>query len=163
MSHPAGAAVARLWAGVPVVMVLLVALAGCSPQADANNPAPDPQADAESVRQRLVGTWLREYEQDGTRVRRVLVLQDDGKFTETYRVDGQPDAGLSPGHTGTWLFDGTNLKRHYQFIDGKQATRASVLFAALDIRFSGKHTFNGTDHVRKRQVRYERVEAGTVP
>jgi hypothetical protein len=162
MSRRAGAVAACLRTGGLVAAVWLF-VSGCSPQPDATGAAPDPQARAEAVRQRLVGTWLREYEQEGTRVRRILVLNDDGKFTETYRVDGQSDAGLSPGHTGTWLFDGTNLKRHYQYIDGKQTTRASVLFAALDIRFSGNHEFTGTDHVRKRAVRYARVEAGTLP
>lgn len=162
MTWPAGALAACLRGGRWLAVAGWLGLVGCTPQPADQGPTAE-VPDAEAVRQRLVGTWLREYEQDGTRVRRILVLQDNGTFTETYRVDGQADAALSPGHTGTWLFDGTNLKRHYQFIDGKQATRASVLFAALDIRFSGKHEFTGTDHVRKRSVRYARVEAGTVP
>jgi hypothetical protein len=145
----------RLLAGAVALLVLPPWLAACQPSgADAAK---------EATEQRLVGTWLREYVQDGTPVRRVLVLGSDGRFQERYRVIGLGDADIGQAHAGDWLFDGTNLKRHYTVVDGKQATRANVLFATLEVRFPSRNEFIGVDHVRKREVRYQRVEEGTQP
>ena len=145
----------RLLAGAGALLALPPWLAACEP-----TPA-DVAKDA--TEQRLVGTWLREYVQDGTPVRRVLVLGSDGKFQERYRASGSGDADIAQAHAGDWVFDGTNLKRHYTVVDGKPATRANVLFATLEIRFPSKHEFIGVDRVRKREVRYQRVDEGTQP
>ena len=115
------------------------------------------------VRERLVGTWLRDYEQDGTRVRRVLVLEQDGRSRETSRSLGPKEIGVRHVHEGEWLYDGTNLKRHYRLIDGEQVSAPTIPFAAFELRFTGSHAFTGTDNVRGREIRYQRVPAGTEP
>ena len=54
----------------------LVCLAAC-PQAGCDSTPPDDPN--ESTRWRLVGTWLRAYDEPGVRVRRVLVMNDTGR------------------------------------------------------------------------------------
>lgn len=48
-------------------------LAACN---NASTGAPTDSPD-EAVQQQLLGTWLREFEEDGIRVRRILVLEPD--------------------------------------------------------------------------------------
>jgi hypothetical protein len=137
-----------------VVPCLLAALAaGC-------DTGPD---HVDEVRERLVGTWLRDYEQDGTRVRRVLVLEADGRFRESSRSLGPKELGTRHLHEGEWLYDGTNLKRRYRLIDGEPVSAPTMPFAAFQLRFTGSHAFIGTDNVRGREIRYQRVPAGTEP
>ena len=65
--------------------------------------------------------------------------------------------------TGLWLFDGTNLKRHYATINGKSLSAPTVPFATFEVSFPSKSEFVGVDHVHKREVHYERVAEGTEP
>ena len=119
---------------------------------------------ADAVQQRLVGTWLREYDEQGAHVRRILVLEADGKFREmsTFILPGTPDKQESSG-AGQWLFDGTNLKRHYISINGKPIYAPTVPFATFEVSFPSKSEFVGVDHVHHREVHYERVVDGTEP
>ncbi|MDB5943560.1 MAG: hypothetical protein JWQ13_3126 [Ramlibacter sp.] len=133
---------------------LLALAAGCEP-------APD-ESESET-RDRLVGTWLRDYEEDGTHVRRILVLDADGRFREMSRSLGPEQAGATHAHEGEWLYDGTNLKRRYKLIDGKPVSAPTIPFLAFQIRFTGSHEFTGTDNVRRREFRYQRVTDGTLP
>lgn len=139
----------------------LVALLAASAFGAGCDPAPDEPE--EQIRDRLVGTWLRDYEQDGTRVRRVLVLELEGRFREASRSLGPADAGATHAHEGDWRYDGTNLKRRYTLMDGKPVSVPKLPFAAFQIRFNGSHEFIGTDNVRRREVRYQRVSDGTTP
>lgn len=137
-----------------VVCTLAVLAAGCDPEPD------DPTS---QVQERLVGTWLRDYDENGTRVRRILVLEPDGRFREMSRSLGPQQPGTRHEHEGEWLYDGTNLKRRYTRIDGKPPSAPTVPFAAFQIRFQGSHEFTGTDNVRHRELRYQRVRDGTQP
>jgi hypothetical protein len=103
------------------------------------------------IEERLVGTWLRDYEEAGTRVRRVLVLDAAGHFEEMVTVSQPGAAAVKFAHAGEWLFDGTNLKR------------PTVPFATFELRFESPKEFVGVDNVHKRQVRYRRVAEGTLP
>lgn len=135
---------------------VLSAMAACG-----DGPSESP---AETTRGRLVGTWMRSYEEAGTRVRRVLVLEEPGGFRElsvATRSDGQPP--IESSASGDWLFDGTNLKRRYRLINGKPLSAPTIPFATFEVRFSGKSEFIGIDHVRKLEVHYERVADGTRP
>lgn len=123
---------------------------------------PDDSA-AEQVQERLVGTWLREYQDRGTVVRRVLVLEPGGAFRE---LSSATDAGApvaEHAHEGEWLFDGTNLKRRYRRVDGQQPSAPMVPFATFELQFPSRNEFVGVDNVHKREVRYHRVAAGTLP
>ncbi len=141
---------------VSFILVVVFALpgAGCEP-------APD--ADASEIRERLVGTWLRDYQENGTHVRRVLVLGPDGRFREVSRTLGPAEAGTGHRHEGEWVYDGTNLKRRYTRIDGQPPGAPTVPFAAFQIEFTGSHDFVGTDNLRRRELRYHRVPDGTMP
>lgn len=134
-------------------LVLAVLATGC-------DGAPDPN---DEIRDRLVGTWLRDYEENGTRVRRILILQPDGRFHEMSRSLGPQQAGARHAHEGEWLFDGTNLKRRYTRMDGQPVAAPQMPFAAFQIRFDGSHAFTGTDNVRHHALRYQRVADGTQP
>ena len=138
------------------VLALALALlaAGCEPT---------PDADIAEVRERLVGTWLRDYDENGTHVRRVLVLAPDGHFREMSLTLGPQEAGARHEHEGDWVYDGTNLKRKYTRIDGKPPGAPTVPFAAFQIAFTGSHDFTGTDNVRHRELHYHRVPDGTLP
>lgn len=138
-----------------VLLSTALMAAGCEPTPS--------QAGREEIQEQLVGTWLREYEQDGARVRRILVLEPDGRFHEDSRNLGPVAAGERHRHEGRWLFDGTNLKRHYSLIDGKPTAAPTVPFAAFQIEFTGSHEFTGTDNVRHRRLSYQRVADGTEP
>ena len=110
-----------------------------------------------------MGTWLREYEEEGVKVRRVLVLESGGRFTEMSRLTELDSAAAEHSHTGDWLFDGTNLKRRYTRMDGRQPAAPVVPYATFELRFPSRNEFVGIDRVRQREVRYHRVADGTKP
>jgi hypothetical protein len=150
-----------------LLLLAMAAVAGC-----------DGAQDVDDVQQRLLGSWLRDDVEDGAHVRRVLVLQPGGRFAETSKAiqvaqatqvtqvteATQGDTVLAQhAHSGDWLFDGTNLKRRYTLIDGRQPSAPTFPYAAFEIRFESRNVFIGTDNIRKRQVRYQRVADGTLP
>lgn len=114
----------------------------------------------DDIQRRLVGTWLREYDQEGAHVRRLLVLGPDGNFTESARVVATDGMVTLHSHAGHWLFDGMNLKRHYTSFDGKKPSSPVLPFATFQVNFESNREFVGTDNVRKRKLRYLRVEDG---
>ena len=134
----------------------LLLLACSNASTDASNDSPD-----ELVQQRLLGTWLREFEENGIRVRRILVLESDGTFRESNRITDAGGAVTEHSHAGGWLYDGTNLKRKYTRLAGKQPAAPTVPFAAFELRFQSNNEFIGTDNVRKHQIRYLRVQPET--
>lgn len=118
------------------------------------------ESSVEMGQQRLVGSWLREYNQEGARVRRLLVLEADGSFSETARVEQAGGAITEHLHSGNWTFDGTNLKRKYTSADGKPPSRLTLPYATFQIRFESNREFVGTDNLRQREVRYQRAASG---
>ena len=136
-------------------LMLAGALAAC------NGPPDDSRA--ADVQLQLMGTWLRDYEENGIRVRRVLVLAEDGRFSEMAKATQHDAIVARHDHAGEWHFDGTNLKRRYTSIDGNQPAAPKFPYAAIELRFESRNEFIGTDNVRRRQVRYQRVADGTLP
>ena len=117
--------------------------------------------DADNVRERLIGYWLRDYDEGALHVRRVLELRPNGQFVESVRaVDAQGQATLL-ANQGEWLFDGSNLKRRYTLLDGKAIRAPFAPFATFEIKFESNREFIGLDHVHKRSVRYLRVSDST--
>ena len=45
----------------------------------------------------------------------------------------------------------------------KKPSAPAFPYAAVEIRFESRNEFVGTDNVRKRQMRYQRVADGTLP
>ena len=75
-------------------------------------------------------------------------------------------AGAPPNESqgsGEWTFDGTNLKRRYTSINGKPTSHPAIPYATFELQFPSKSEFVGVDHVRQREVRYQRVPEGTLP
>jgi hypothetical protein len=126
-----------------------------------HNPPDD--SSAQAVEQRLVGTWLREYEEEGVKVRRVLVLESGGRFIEMSRITELDASATEHSHTGDWLFDGTNLKRRYTSVDGRQPAAPVMPYATFELKFPSRNEFVGIDRVRRREVQYRRVADGTTP
>jgi hypothetical protein len=124
---------------------------------------PPDDSPQQQMEERLVGTWLREYQEDTVRVRRVLVLEPDGSFQEMATVAAADSPVTEHSHAGAWHFDGTNLKRRYTRMNGRQPSAPTVPFATFELRFQHPDEFIGIDNVRKRQVRYRRVVEGTRP
>ncbi|MDB5963869.1 MAG: hypothetical protein JWQ72_369 [Polaromonas sp.] len=153
-----------LMASRPALCLILAAtlwLVACD-NAPSGMPEP-PLAGAadEDVQQELQGSWLREYEQNGVRAKRMLVLGPDGHFEETVRVTDAAGQVTEHRHAGTWLYDGTNLKRKYTSMDGKPPSRLNLPFVALALKFESRNEFVGTDHVHRNEVRYRRVQPET--
>jgi hypothetical protein len=118
---------------------------------------------ADETAQLLPGTWLREYAQDGVQVRRLLTLRPKGGFQEVARVTGRDGQVTRFVHEGTWVFDGTNLKRRYTSMNGDPPSRLHVPFATFAIVFETRNEFTGVDHVHDVTVHYHRVADGTEP
>lgn len=115
------------------------------------------------VQQMLQGTWLRETNVDGVQARGVIRLQPGGAFTESVRVASASGAVRHYEHAGTWLYDGTNLKRKYTSMDGEPPSRLNLPFATLQVTFDSRNDFVGTDNIHGHEVRYHRVPDDTQP
>lgn len=139
----------RLGAAIALAGLLLAACGG-----------PPDDSPVDEVQQRLVGNWLREYEQEGAHVRRLLVLQPDGHFSEMARVVDARGTVTEHAHAGDWTYDGTNLKRRYTSFDGRQPSAPTLPYATFQLRFESNYEFVGIDNVRRREVRYQRVAPG---
>ena len=108
---------------------------------------------------KLHGTWLRETEDGGVRARRILVLQPDGAFQEQVRIVDSTGKATVQEHSGTWIHDGTNLKRKYTLMNGQPPSRLNVPFVTFEIRFESRNDFTGIDHIHRNKVHYRRVPA----
>jgi hypothetical protein len=114
-------------------------------------------------RQRLVGTWLREFEHDSVRVRRVVELGADGNFREMARIalaDGKVE---QESFNGVWLFDGINFKRKYTHRDGAPLSGSRITYATYRLEAGSDDELVGIDDVQNRVIRYQRAPAGTQP
>ena len=138
-------------------MALLLA---CALLAACDSPPDDASDDA--VRQRLVGSWMREYEEEGAQVRRLLVLEVDGNFREMSRVVGAGGKTVERTGEGIWTYDGTNLKRKYTHFDGRQPSAPTVPFATFELTQVTRHEFSGKDNLRRLEVHYQRVADTTI-
>lgn len=124
---------------------------------------PPEDSRSQEVRRQLTGTWLREYQEGQVLVRRILVLEPSGRFTEAVLASEADGGVVRNRHSGEWHFDGLNLKRRYTLIDGRKPSAPVFPYAAFQVSFESRRVFVGTDNVRRRQVRYERVTEGTQP
>lgn len=114
-----------------------------------------------NVADRLPGTWLREQVEQGMRSRRLLHLDPGGTFREQVRIVSAGGEASRHEHAGTWLYDGTNLKRKYTVMNGRPPSRLNLPFATFEIHFESRDNFVGTDHIHRNIVRYQRVPPET--
>lgn len=156
----------RLAISTLAVLALAAVAVGLAMAAHSPHESPaaaDARRSADDTTDLLRGTWLRDYTVRGTHVRRVMHLDADGRFHETVRVVEPSGTATEYVHEGNWLFDGTNLKRHYTLMNGKPPSRLNVPFATFQIAFSTRNHFTGVDHVHDHRVEYERVPDETAP
>lgn len=109
----------------------------------------------------LPGTWLREAKIDGLTTRRILTLHADHRFREEVRVTDAAGRSVDYAHEGTWLFDGTNLKRKYTLMNGRPPSRLNLPFATFQITFESPREFRGVDHIRGNRIQYHKVAQDT--
>lgn len=151
----------RMWA--PGMAALVLLLSTCEgPLSDAASRA-NTRAGSEHAEQQLLGTWLREYSDRGVTARRVLTLAADRTFREQARITEATGRVTRHDHQGTWVYDGTNLKRKYTRVDGKSPSRLNAPFATFQISFETRNEFVGVDHVHGNRVLYRRVAPDTQP
>ena len=139
-----------------------VGLVACDNTVSGAAPGAPTDSEQASVQQDLQGSWLREYAEGGVKARRLLVLSANGSFSESVRVTDAAGAVTHHQHEGTWLYDGTNLKRKYTSMDGKPPSRLNLPFAAFEVKFALKNEFVGVDNVHRNEVRYRRVQPETL-
>ncbi|MDB5856673.1 MAG: hypothetical protein JWQ76_362 [Ramlibacter sp.] len=139
----------KSWAPLAVALLALAALLSA-----VDGPLPD-------ARGQLQGTWLREATEQGVTARHLLVLAPDGAFRETVRVVDGTGVATDYVHAGTWLYDGTNLKRKYTVVNGHPPSRLNVPFATFEIEFESRNEFAGIDHIHGNRIAYRRVEPET--
>lgn len=135
-------------------LALAVLLMGCDNSEDAR---------AAETRSRLAGSWLREVEADGVRVRRVLALDEGGKFSERALIVTADGRETREEHAGKWTYDGTNLKRKYTHMNGRQVGGGRMVYATYELKSFTRSEFLAKDHVGGRELSYGRVQAGTLP
>jgi hypothetical protein len=144
---PAGLTL-RSWLPVAAALLALSFLLST-----ADSPAPD-------VQQQLQGTWLREVSRQGGVTSRHL-LEPGGEFRENVRVVDGKGVATEYVHAGTWLYDGTNLKRKYTLVNGQPPSRLNVPFVTFEIAFASRNEFAGVDHIHGNRIEYRRVAPET--
>jgi hypothetical protein len=117
---------------------------------------------AAEARQQLVGTWLREINIPNAKARRVLVLAQDGKFSEELVAEFDDGRKGHEERSGEWNFDGTNLKRRYTHEDGRQLS-GNFNFVTFELSSLSASEFEGRNHLQGEQIHYRRVTPGTRP
>ena len=150
--------------GISLLLAILTSLSLEACDSADNGAPPGLSADAreDAVREQLPGTWLREYTLGGIAARRLLVLETDGQFREQVRVTDADGHVTEHLHEGSWLYDGTNLKRKYTLMDGKPPSRLNLPFVTFQLIFESRNEFTGVDHVHKNEVRYRRMPPETL-
>ncbi|HEY0822523.1 MAG TPA: hypothetical protein VGD76_01955 [Ramlibacter sp.] len=116
-----------------------------------------PGLSAQDTANLLRGTWEREYTEGGVRVRRVLSLEAGGTFHEKVRIVDAAGRLTQQAHAGTWLYDGTNLKRKYTLMNGEPPSRLNVPFATFEVSFDSANEFTGVNHVHRQRIHYRRI------
>lgn len=143
---------------VPLLLALLAASVALLSTCEEALRSPAFAGRVQDVSQQLQGTWVREYTQEGVQVRRLLALEGDGDFRENVRVVEPGGAVTEFAHEGTWLYDGTNLKRRYTLMNGRPPSRLNLPLATFEITFDSRNAFTGVDHVRGHKVHYRRLD-----
>jgi hypothetical protein len=147
------AALPPSWVLAGVAAALLLANCDAAPRLSLSSA----EVAAQDTQQLLRGTWLREYTERGVKVRRVLALEPGGTFHEKVHIEDAAGRVTDIAHEGTWLFDGTNLKRKYTLMDGRPPSRLNVPFATFEIAFASNNAFTGVDHIHGHRIEYRRL------
>lgn len=144
------------------IVLIAIGITSCDEDKPPINIADPKNWSQEMVQDRLIGTWRREYPDGDKNSRKLLILNEDKTFSEIVELVDLSEISTIHTHAGTWLYDGTNLKRKYTLLDGNPPSRLNLPFVTFEIKFESKNNFYGIDNVHKNEVNYRRVVAGTV-
>jgi hypothetical protein len=139
---------------LPCALVALTLLAGCD-SAESLRVA--------ETRAQLAGTWLRELDDETTKVRRVLALGTDGKFSDRLVVTTAGQPAERQEAAGEWSYDGTHLKRRYLQENGRQFSGGKMRYATFPLVSVGRSDLVLNDNLQGREVSFRRVPDGTQP
>ena len=139
---------------------LLFVILGAISATSCDVSTPKPTTD---IRERLVGTWLSELDEDGGRIRSVVTLNQEGKFREVEKIFEPNGQTKLATHTGEWFFDGTNFKRKYTSSNGQSLSNSQFAYVTYAVKSSTNSEFVGADNVRQKEVRFVRADAETQP
>jgi len=134
-------------------------LASCdesSSNSEGEPPSQPMRWNAAQVIEHLPGHWVRVDEQEPSVIQKSLVFSQAGEFSETTLLSLSNGETQSHRHSGTWLFDGVNLKRKYNFVDGRAPSRMNLPFVTFEIHFISRNEFQGIDHIHNNQIHYVR-------
>lgn len=137
-----------------VLAPLLISIISCG---KASAPAED------SIRQKLVGTWLSETEFEETKTRTVTNLDQDGAFREIEKTVPAKGGTVEATYAGEWSFDGVNFKRKYMNKDGRLLPNSKFEYATYAVSMVGINEFMGTDNIQKQAVKFTRTNVDTRP
>ena len=112
----------------------------------------------QQVRSQLVGTWRYEGSHGGEQVQRTLHLGQDGKFTDTVRIQ---NAGQKPQdpveYAGEWTYDGIHLKRRYMRENGRQYSGGGLRYSTFPLTSVAPAELVVQDNIANEQRRYVRI------
>jgi len=115
------------------------------------------------VQQKLIGTWVSEFDDRSNKSRVVTELVKDGSFRETetiFKSSGEVDISL---HAGDWSFDGANFKRKYTSLEGRPLSNSQFGYVTYAVQEFGGDNFIGIDNIRTLTVRFSRVLVNAKP
>jgi len=136
---------------------MLSLLISCSPQEDSVVVGGVDIKDEQQVVEYLWGTWSRRYVEENLLIDKTLTLQSSGQFVEHVSIKPPDSPPEEHEHTGTWLYDGTNIKRTYLLVDGHPPSRLNLPFVTFEVKIESKNEFVGIDHIHHHEIRYIRV------
>ena len=113
--------------------------------------------DESQVVEFLHGTWSRQYVEENLSIKKTLALKSDGDFIESVSISPPNSPPELHEHSGTWLYDGANIKRTYRLMDGRPPSRLNLPFVTFEVKIEGKNEFVGIDHIHHHEVRYSRL------
>jgi hypothetical protein len=148
----------RIWG--PYVLSsggVLLALMGCNAHEDEVVVGGVNIKDEAQVSAFLVGTWSRHYLEGELSIDKTLRLDSNGEFIETVSITTPKSSHEMHEHSGTWLYDGTNIKRNYVLMDSKPPSRLNLPFVTFEVKIESKNEFIGIDHIHHHEIHYQRL------
>jgi hypothetical protein len=139
---------------LPPLLLALALLAGCNSEESVRN---------DETRAKLVGTWVRESESAGAKSRRVIFLDQQGKFADRIRVGAADGQSERLDYAGEWSYDGTNLKRRYLQENGRSFAGGKIRYATQPLVSVSASELVTRDTAEGVELVYRRVPEGTQP
>ena len=143
-----------MWRLVCLVVAMAALLAGCDSAEGART---------EGIRGQLVGSWQTEAESGRVKLRRVLSLGPDGKFSDRLVVTTSGEGTQRREYAGEWSYDGTNFKRRFLQENGRQYSGGKIRYATFPLISISPSDFVVDDNVQGAKVTFRRVPEGTSP